>query len=229
MLAAIFARLKGDLTVLPAARANLLLRRPLLADGETLISRRRARALHLAPPGGARALPGRRAARLRPRRAHGAVPRAGAAHRRDRARAGGQGLRLRRRARASAPTTTRCATSRCRPWAIRPWCASRSWTTTRRRAYAAWDRGTSVAETLMVLQTPALHADLERHVLVVSSTPRARCRTARRRSRWARCRGRPGGPGPPGARCRRRAAPRPGGPPASRPAPRPLRSGPAWS
>ena len=37
VLAAIFVRLKGDLTVLPAARANLLLA-PLLADGETLIS-----------------------------------------------------------------------------------------------------------------------------------------------------------------------------------------------
>ena len=36
MLAAIFARLKGDPTVLPAARANLLLP-PLLADGETMI------------------------------------------------------------------------------------------------------------------------------------------------------------------------------------------------
>ena len=37
MLAAIYVRLKGDLTVLPAARANLLLP-PLLADRETLIS-----------------------------------------------------------------------------------------------------------------------------------------------------------------------------------------------
>ena len=57
MLAAIFVRLKGDLTVLPAARANLLLP-PLLADGETLISldgpehftSHRLAALELYPP-----------------------------------------------------------------------------------------------------------------------------------------------------------------------------------
>jgi hypothetical protein len=57
-LATIFIRLKGDLTVLPAARANLLLA-PLLADGETLISvdgpehftSHRLAALELYPPG----------------------------------------------------------------------------------------------------------------------------------------------------------------------------------
>ena len=58
VLAAIFARLKGDLTVLPAARANLLLP-PLLAAGPTLISvdgpehftSHRLVALELYPPG----------------------------------------------------------------------------------------------------------------------------------------------------------------------------------
>ncbi len=56
-LATIFVRLKGDPTVLPAARANLLLA-PLLADGATLISvdgpehftSHRLAALELYPP-----------------------------------------------------------------------------------------------------------------------------------------------------------------------------------
>jgi hypothetical protein len=58
VLAAIFKALKGDLTVLPAARENLLLA-PLLADGETLIAvdgpehftSHRLRALERYPPG----------------------------------------------------------------------------------------------------------------------------------------------------------------------------------
>ena len=120
-LAAIYARLKGDVSVLHAARENLLL--PVdLVHAPTGTRDRGRRARRTSPRSGSTAL------ELYPADAplgfdlaeHAALCREWCA-RTDapRPRAGRQGLRLRRASSASAPTTTRCATSPCRPWATR--------------------------------------------------------------------------------------------------------------
>ena len=187
---------------------------------------RRARALHLVPPDRARALPRRRRRGLRHRRARGALPHlrrhlgravAGPGRPRPSASAGCS---------ASGPTTTRCATWRRRPWATRRSCGSPRWTATARPPTAVTERRLRLLfgdRDVDRRAAPAADAHLLRHVRRRPSPPRARCRTARRRSRRARCRGTRAGRRPPGSPSRRRAAPRPRGSGASRSSPSAVR------
>ena len=219
-LAAIYARLKGDVSVLHAARENLLLPVELVprADGDGRRGRR-GRALHLVPPDRARPLPGDapvgfdldehgRCAASGPR---GPTASSAAWPPRASASAG---------ASASAPTTTRCATSRAGhgPPAGDPHRGGRRRRRGGLRAPPRGAAGPQLAPEAGVVHVggrdvdrraaPALDADLEGHLHARASTRRGRCRTPRRRSRRARCRGRRGGRRPPGRRSRRRVAPR---------------------
>ena len=131
-LAAIYARLNGDVSVLHASRENLLLPVDLVHEPTgTVIEVDESRALHLVPPDGARALSGRRrrsaSTSTSTRRS---AARWCAEHRRARARPGRQGLRLRRRA-AGARLPRRAARPRHAgdgPPAARP--DRRRWTAT---------------------------------------------------------------------------------------------------
>ncbi len=97
VLGRIFARLNGDLSVLHAARENLLLPLQLVhRPTGTVIEVDDAVALHVVPPRRARSVPGRGRAGLRPDALQGAVPGRCCDERRARARARREGVRLRR-------------------------------------------------------------------------------------------------------------------------------------
>ena len=172
-LAAIYARLKGDVSVLHASRENLLLPVELFHEPTGHRDRgRRPGSLHLVPPHRARALPGRCGARLRPGRPQGAVPRPGGHYRRPRPRPAAKGSASAVSS-ASARTATRCSTSRRRRWAIRRWSGSPP---RRRRRGRLPPPPNVIAETVWLrrsvfgdgdvhrLAAPALHAHLERHL-----------------------------------------------------------------
>ena len=119
-LAAIYARLKGDVSVLHAARENLLLPVELVhAPTGTVIEVDEAAHFTSFRLDGARALPRPTRRRVRPRRAPRRCAASGA--RGPTASTAGWPPRASASAgaSASAPTTTRCATSPCRPWATR--------------------------------------------------------------------------------------------------------------
>ena len=224
MLAAIYARLGGDVSVLRASRENLLLPVDLVhaptgtvieVDDATHFTSFRLAALELYPARASTSRSRRRSAasgRLAPTASLAASP----------PRASGSAGSA-----ASAPTATPCSTSPTpamgHPPVIRIAAVDgdgaaayappprRASSNPYRRALDVGDRDVDRAA------APAADPHLQRHLGSRSSTPRARCRTRRRRSRRARWRGTPGGRDPPGSRCRRPAAPRPRAPAASPP------------
>ena len=129
---------KGDVSVLHAARENLLLPVDLRARADRDADRgRRAAALHLVPARRARAVSRRRRRGVRPRRAQGAVPRLVRDDRRRSRAASPPRASASAACSGSGPTTMRCATSRRRRWATRRSFGSRPWTATARPPTAA--------------------------------------------------------------------------------------------
>ena len=221
-LAAIYARLKGDVSVLHASRENLLLAVDLVhaptgtvieVDEAAHFTSFRLTALELYP---ADARVGFDLGE------HAELCRAWCARTdRPRPRAGGQGLRL-RRAPARARLPRRAARPRRAGHGPPAGGPDRGGGRRRGGGLRAPPRGAAGPQRLpeagVVLvggrdvdrrAAPALDADLVGHLHLVHRLGEHVAALARRRSRRARCRGTRAGRRPPGRRSRRRAAPRP--------------------